>query len=241
VQETFGLAVVEAMAAGLPVVASDFDGYRDTVDDTVGVRVPTRWGADPGWLAAYGSLLYERPLHLLLGQSLLVDGRGLGAALSALVDDPRRRAALGARAALRARARFDWRAIVPQYEAVWRRLRERPREVPSDVGPLGLDFSRVFAGHPSAPPLGDDAPLRRAALADWLAERGGRYPVYPDLKNLIGDAEIHGVLRIADAPVSLGELRRAAQGLLADVPLGAVRADLLIGWLLKHGLIEPNE
>ena len=34
-QETFGLAPVEAMAAGLPVVVSDWDGYRYTVTDGV--------------------------------------------------------------------------------------------------------------------------------------------------------------------------------------------------------------
>ena len=34
-QETFGLAPVEAMAAGLPVVVSDWDGYRYTVSDGV--------------------------------------------------------------------------------------------------------------------------------------------------------------------------------------------------------------
>ena len=32
-QETFGLAVVEAMAAGLPLVVSDWNGYRDLVRD----------------------------------------------------------------------------------------------------------------------------------------------------------------------------------------------------------------
>ena len=31
VQESFGLAPVEAMAAGLPVIATDWDGFRDTV------------------------------------------------------------------------------------------------------------------------------------------------------------------------------------------------------------------
>lgn len=42
VQETFGLAPIEAMAAGLPVVVSDWDGMRDTITNDVGVRVRTR-------------------------------------------------------------------------------------------------------------------------------------------------------------------------------------------------------
>ncbi|OYW53175.1 MAG: hypothetical protein B7Z31_12140, partial [Rhodobacterales bacterium 12-65-15] len=40
-QETFGLAPVEAMAAGLPVIVSDWDGMKDTVTDTTGFRIPT--------------------------------------------------------------------------------------------------------------------------------------------------------------------------------------------------------
>ena len=35
IQETFGLTPIEAMAAGLPVVASDWDGYRYTLRDGV--------------------------------------------------------------------------------------------------------------------------------------------------------------------------------------------------------------
>jgi glycosyltransferase involved in cell wall biosynthesis len=42
VQETFGLTPVEAMAAGLPSVISDWDGYRDTVRHGVdGFRAAT--------------------------------------------------------------------------------------------------------------------------------------------------------------------------------------------------------
>ncbi len=73
VQETFGQSVIEAMAAGLPVVVSDFDGYKDTVDAEVGVRVPTRLNADWAELSELAPLLYERPLHLVLGQSVEVD------------------------------------------------------------------------------------------------------------------------------------------------------------------------
>jgi len=41
-RETFGLAVVEAFAAGTPVIASDIGALSELVDDTVGWRVPPR-------------------------------------------------------------------------------------------------------------------------------------------------------------------------------------------------------
>ena len=45
-QETFGLAVAEAMAAGLPLVASDWSGYRDLVRDGIdGFLVPSAWAS----------------------------------------------------------------------------------------------------------------------------------------------------------------------------------------------------
>ena len=66
VQETFGLSVAEAMAAGLPVVASDWDGYRDSVRHGIdGFLVPTHWAhtagsASPGlgWLHQLGLIPY---------------------------------------------------------------------------------------------------------------------------------------------------------------------------------------
>ena len=48
IQETFGLTPVEAMAAGLPCVVSDWNGYKDTVvDGETGFRIPTT-SAGPG-------------------------------------------------------------------------------------------------------------------------------------------------------------------------------------------------
>ena len=39
IQETFGIVPIEAMAAGLPVLVSDWDGYKDTVRHGVDGRV----------------------------------------------------------------------------------------------------------------------------------------------------------------------------------------------------------
>ena len=45
-QETFGLAVAEAMAAGLPIVAANWSGYRDLVRDGIdGYLIPSSWSS----------------------------------------------------------------------------------------------------------------------------------------------------------------------------------------------------
>ena len=67
-QESFGIALVEAMAAGLPVVATDIPGYREVVSDGVeGLLVPPR---DPEALAAgLVRVLTERELAKRLGEA----------------------------------------------------------------------------------------------------------------------------------------------------------------------------
>jgi phosphatidylinositol alpha-mannosyltransferase len=67
-RESFGIVLVEAMAAGLPVVASDIPGYREVVRDSIdGLLVPPR---DPGALArAIGRVLDEPDLAKRRGEA----------------------------------------------------------------------------------------------------------------------------------------------------------------------------
>ena len=129
-QETFGISVIEALAAGLPAVVSDFDGYKDTVTPDVGIRIPTRWNPDLSFVSDLAPVLYERPLHLLLGQSVEVDLSALEIALDDLCGDADRRADMSRRAAAHATAQYDWRVIIPAYEAVWKKLAAGPPEAP---------------------------------------------------------------------------------------------------------------
>jgi phosphatidylinositol alpha-mannosyltransferase len=98
--ESFGIVLVEAMAAGLPVLASDIPGYREVMrHGQEGLLVPPD---DPVRLAG---------------------------AMRRLLDDPAYAASLGENGALRARE-FDWEAIVHQLEDEYAELTLRTTERP---------------------------------------------------------------------------------------------------------------
>ncbi|HZT53534.1 MAG TPA: glycosyltransferase family 4 protein [Gaiellaceae bacterium] len=65
--ESFGVVLLEAMAAGLPVVASDIAGYRDVLPPEAGRLVPP---GDPAALAAaLAELLADRELRERMGEA----------------------------------------------------------------------------------------------------------------------------------------------------------------------------
>lgn len=149
-QETFGLTLVEAMAAGLPVVASDWDGYRDiVVPGETGFLVPTTL---PCYPPALRSTLTSGVVNApdLLAATTVVDVIALRAALATLVRNPELRAAQGRAARQRAAALFDWRVIVAQYEQLFDQLVERgcQAHAPCVVPRMSdrYDYTAVF-GH----------------------------------------------------------------------------------------------
>lgn len=160
-QETFGLTPLEAMAAGLPCVVSDWNGYRDTVRDGVdGYRIPTVMpGAGAGLDLAQryddGVDSYDQYCGHT-SQAVAVDGALLAQAYGRLIDDAGLRRELGENARRRAREDFDWGVVFGRYRALWSELDERrradaaltpalPQVVPDRQDPFAL-----FAAYPSA-------------------------------------------------------------------------------------------
>lgn len=150
-QETFGLSVLEAMAAGLPVVAPDWNGYRDLVEDGAsGYLVRTTACRDDGLLNATSMLI--DPAYAL-GQRVFVDLDQMMESLKQLSDSPERRQVMGACGRERARSRFSWRGVIARYEELWHSLLEESRSTPprnerADVG--FMDYGQVFSKHPTA-------------------------------------------------------------------------------------------
>ncbi len=242
VQETFGLTPLEAMAAGLPCVVSDWDGYRDTVRHGVdGFRIRTvtprpGLGSDLAYAYAQRLVTYEA----YAGSAALLTAIDVGEAaeaLTALFTDADLRRRMGAAGMRRARETFDWRVIIPQYQALWaelarRRLAADP-QAPME-NPYRLDPFRMFEGYPTATLAGMDMVMLDRPLAVGEASAlMDRHSVRNTAARLPTDSEIEAVVaRLTAGP-------RSVAAVLAEIP--AERRPFVergILWLAKFGIVR---
>ena len=247
IQESFGLTPIEAMASGLPVLASDWDGYRDTVTDGAeGFLIPTAAPpAGAGLALAHRYLAGEDSYGRYIGaasQTTAVDADAVAAALERLVREPDLRARMAAAGRQRAEAVFDWRHIVPAYEALWAELANRrrrgdaltPRTDMRPAHPLRPDPYQMFGGFPSAVLDGADRlEIAVAALDALNALIRHRMNMFTPAVLLDPDALARLVQAVDRQPgITLDAL---VGSIMPDDPACVVRT---VGWLLKLGYLR---
>ncbi len=162
IQETFGLTPVEAMAASLPCIVSDWSGYRETVIDMqTGILVPTYLPHHESRLGIhYGDLndqyLESYPEYVGgLAQATSVDIGVCANGIEYLVKNPDERHHMGENARRRAREVFDWSVVLSQYHELFDELSVQ-RETGYAIGhcerarqcanPFNPDPLKVFKG-----------------------------------------------------------------------------------------------
>ncbi len=103
IQETFGIALLEAMAHARPVVATGWSGYHDLViDGETGFLLNTKWSVDSAnFVSAYATLLHPPELANYLSQRTVVDIDEFVHRLEYLASNPVAAAAMGRRARAR--------------------------------------------------------------------------------------------------------------------------------------------
>ena len=139
IQETFGLTPVEAMAAGLPVVVSDWNGYKDTVRQGIdGFRVKTLLppvGAGLGLIERFDMRIDDYDKYIgKVSQLTVIDVEDATEAYVRLIESHELRSRMGAAGRQRAREVFDWTSVFRRYVALWDDLAERRRSDPRMPG-----------------------------------------------------------------------------------------------------------
>jgi starch synthase len=253
IQETFGLTPIEAMAASLPVVVTDYDGYRESVRDGVdGFRIRT-------WQPAAGQAtdLIDHHADTILGYRdyiskasafIGIDITQAASAYVLLAQDPALRQRMGAQGRERARQEYDWAKLIPRYISLFAdlaQLRGQAKashtEVEAHAGsrhPRRSDPFHSFSHYPSAtlnasmmllpgPLLPVDKAQRQAKLTLQL-ER----PIYEKMKQQL-NAELLTQL--------IEQVATQANGFAIQQLRTTEASHLLqrqVGWLIKAGLVQ---
>lgn len=252
IQETFGIVPIEAMAAGLPVVVSDWDGYKDTVRDGVdGFRIQTLMPqAGLGGDLALRHALEIDTYDMYCGHTcslVAVDVQATAAAFEKLFTSPELRRQMGEAGRKRAVEVYDWKPIIGQYEALWAkqtelRLAAKTEADKNGVKPLAhpwparLDPFHAFANYPTQ----SLTPQTRLALVDADADvaitraLAYRQLAMVDFAKLIlpSEVEIRTVLMSA---TSTGAALEWVQAIPDDRRPFVFRA---LVWLVKLGLLR---
>jgi glycosyltransferase involved in cell wall biosynthesis len=250
IQETFGITPIEAMASGLPVVVSDWDGYRYTVrDGQDGFLIPTLLG-QPSPITEnliaqhnHGMKTYQQYVAITAQHTAVSVGHA-AARLAELFVSRELRHAMGTAGQRRVLDTFDWSVVASQYVALATQLGEIRLSVPQDTHtglvarghhPARSDPFHAFANFPTeiltstislrVDPEFDPADLDRMSQARLISyARDWRL-------NIVETKEMIEVL------ITLGPMPLAA--LLQKVPTqNHQKAKMALLWLAKIGVVE---
>ena len=249
VQESFGLTPIEAMAAGLPVIASNWDGYRASIrDGRDGFLISTFAPPPEAGLAIAERYFNDENYGVALtgaAQSTAVDIGRCAEAIAVLATDENRRRAMGASGRAHAESTFDWKHVIRAYETLWEELAQKRRAAalrpPTPPGwpaahPAFPNPFAVFRGFPSAVLASPDhirIVMDRAAMEALLAHEMNFF--LPELlapKEAL--LELAEIVRRAGAP-SCGDI-------LAAFPAAEhARLWRCLGWMLKFGIAARED
>lgn len=243
IQETFGITPIEAMAAGLPVVASDWDGYRSTVRDRIdGFLIPTLGGV-PGGLGHSMSLRHLMQLDTYqayvgeVAQHTAVHVGQAAEALAALIRSPDLRRTLGRNGRARAKAAFDWPVIVDAYLALFDDLaaiRGAAPQGPRTLHPARGDPFDDFAGFATRA-LALDAPL---ALRPGAGLQDLKRAAEVELDQMFGGWRA-GLEECEQALAVIAQGGATVRSVLTAFPVPRRRAvEMALVWMAKLGIVD---
>jgi D-inositol-3-phosphate glycosyltransferase len=157
-QESFGIALVEAMVMGLPVVCTDWDGYKDVVEEGVsGFRIPIAWKPrdyEEKLTVGLATDPNDHTLFYQISKDLRMDTKILLQRMIELIHNEALRKEMGRNARNRALKLYSINTVIAQFVELWDELHSiaaLDTTAYEDLAPvLCYNYPRHFKSYPSS-------------------------------------------------------------------------------------------
>lgn len=220
IQETFGITLIEGMMHGVPVIASDWSGYRDIIQHNVtGILVPTYiYWKDLSKVSATAGHLDTQNIEGQFATHTVVDTSALLEAIIRLSSDPDRRRDFGAAGRARALQEYSWPNVIQLFGKTWQQQSDlASHESTVDRELSALDLTVLFS-HYASTELGRTWTLGVTPAGYELLSRGTTLP--DEIANALCCVDSRGGVCLSDCEST-----------------SCLSEDLLL-WLLKKGFLK---
>ena len=165
VQDNIAQTQLEAMARGLPVIGTRWNGIGYTLREDTGGLAWSEWAEAPGHVQAAQWLMRRLQDQGTFATSALMDATSLVGACDAMVDPVRRSAA--SQQALSHITNYAWTRIICQYEQLARNALDQACSATVRPSSTSLvDRWKWFENYPTPPP--ESPPLEWRVVPGWM-------------------------------------------------------------------------
>jgi len=212
------------MAAELPIIASDWNGYREVIDDSkTGILVETIMPNEDLDDVSNGMLSEDRFWwYGEFSQSVVINLDQLTNAMTTLIEDPELAHRMGSAGRERVQKYFDWKHIVLTYQQEWERLTNiaKASDYSIQFSPYSYVHSDVFRMH-ATKKLDSNVIIQK--------KRHDPQILYPLINPppFLSSKTLFDILEKIESPTRI-----------QDITLPISRINRYVAYLLKQGLAE---